>query len=129
MRGLMNAHGTSGGLLRRYAEFVHVTSPDLVREFLRAIERPRVRRWLGSADSPSYAERTLEIIRRAEVVTPATIVPICRDESDDKLFACAVGGAADYIVSEDEDVLAIEEYAGVRTLRASGLLRMLDAAR
>ncbi len=43
-------------------------------------------------------------------------------------FACAAAGGADYIVSEDEDVLAIAEYEGVRTIRAAAFLELLGAS-
>lgn len=52
---------------------------------------------------------------------------VCRDESDDKLFAAALGGGADVIVSEDDDVLAVGEYEGIRVLRPAEFLALLDA--
>ena len=55
-------------------------------------------------------------------------VQVCRDPTDDKFFACAAAGHADYIVSEDEDILAIPEYQGARTIRTADFLRLLDAA-
>jgi predicted nucleic acid-binding protein len=45
------------------------------------------------------------------------------------IFACAAASGADYIVSEDEDVLAISEYGGARTIRATAFLELLDASR
>ena len=56
-------------------------------------------------------------------------VHVCRDADDDKLFACAVAGDAAYIVSEDDDVLAIAEYEGVCTIRTAAFLRVLDSQR
>lgn len=129
VRALMNPDGTWGDIVRRQGEFVHLTSPELINEFLRVIEQPRLRRRLGPGRSAPPARRALEILSRAEVVVPASTPAICRDPEDDKFFACAVAGQAAYIVSEDEDILAIEEHEGVRTIRASAFLRVLDAAR
>jgi hypothetical protein len=36
---------------------------------------------------------------------------------------------ADYIVSEDEDILAIAEYEGVHTVRTAAFLKLLDTSR
>ena len=72
-------------------------------------------------------DHMLAIVARAEVVTPSSTPRVCRDEDDDKFFACAAAGYADYIVSEDEDILAIREYEGVRTVRTAAFLRLLDA--
>jgi predicted nucleic acid-binding protein len=62
-------------------------------------------------------------------VVPTATPRVCRDRDDDKFFACAIAGNADYIVSEDDDILAIAEYDGMRTIRARGFIRLLDAAR
>jgi hypothetical protein len=42
------------------------------------------------------------------------------------VFACALAGRADYIVSEDRDILAAGEYEGIRTVRAVQFLKLLD---
>jgi hypothetical protein len=36
-------------------------------------------------------------------------------------------GLADYIISEDRDVLAVGEYAGIRTVTAAEFIMLLDA--
>lgn len=47
---------------------------------------------------------------------------------DDKLFECAKAGEAQYIVSEDDDVLTIGEYQAVSTVSAVQFLAILDRA-
>jgi putative PIN family toxin of toxin-antitoxin system len=125
----MNPQSPWGELLGRQAEFTHVTSPEILREFLRVLNRPRIHRWIDPTGSSSHIAQALEIVRRAEVVAPGAIAPVSRDAGDDELFACAIAGAADFIVSEDADVLIIGSYEGVRTVRAAEFLRLLDAAR
>ena len=91
------------------------------------IERPelhlRLARWSGASDF----QAALALLSEAEVVIPDNVASVCRDPKDDKYFACAAAGDADYIVSADEDMLAIPEYTGVRTIRAAAFLRVLDA--
>jgi predicted nucleic acid-binding protein len=74
-------------------------------------------------------QRVLQIVQLAEVIEPTATPPGCRDPNDDKFFACVVAGNADYIVSEDEDILAIAEYEGVHTVRTAAFLKLLDTSR
>jgi len=126
----MNPSGTWGQLLARYREYQHVSSPALNEEILRTVRRPRLRRWLGGVVGQRRAiEIALEWIRRSDVVQPTAVPRVSRDIDDDHTFACALAGGADYIVSEDEDILAVGEYHGSRTVRAAEFLRILDRAK
>lgn len=125
----MNPQGVWGDVIKRGDEYVHVTSPDLVLEFLRITDDPRVRRRLGPERRRTHTQRAMAIVSRAEVVPPASVAGVSRDADDDELFACAIAGAADCIVSEDADVLTIGSYEGVRTVGAAEFLRSLGAAR
>lgn len=51
---------------------------------------------------------------------------MCRDPDDDKLFACAKAARADYIVSDDKDVLAVASYEGALAITALEFERVLD---
>ena len=50
------------------------------------------------------------------------------DADDDKLFECAVAGGASYIVSRDEQVLAVREYRGIRVVSPEAFLALLGGA-
>ena len=41
-------------------------------------------------------------------------VPVCRDPDDDWVLATAVSGNCDMIVTGDQDLLLLGEYAGIR---------------
>lgn len=71
----------------------------------------------------------MRLLGQAEVVSPTTIERVCRDPDDDKLFACAKAARADYIVSDDKDVLAIASYEGAFTIAALEFERLLDEGR
>jgi uncharacterized protein len=49
---------------------------------------------------------------------PGDIPALTRDPKDGYLLACAVVGQADYIVSGDDDLLALREVEGVRMVSA-----------
>jgi len=85
-------------------------------------------------DSHSYpstlpgqdVHRILEFIANAEVVELDTIASISRDAKDDKFLATARVGKAQYLVSEDRDLLDISEYEGTKIITAEAFLRILD---
>lgn len=125
----MNRRSVWGQVVARANEFTILTSPDIRSEIVGVIERPelheRLSRWAGTADTAVV----LSLLDESESVDPDVVAPVCRDANDDIYFACAAAGSADYIVSEDEDVLAIAEYEGARTVRAAAFLELLDVAR
>ena len=51
---------------------------------------------------------------------------ICRDPNDDKFFECAVAGRAQYIVSEDKDILDVGEIEGIKTVTADEFIALLS---
>lgn len=63
-----------------------------------------------------------------EVVEPA-MAPrvVLRDADDDQVIAAALAAQADFIVSGDDDLLAIGSYQGIRILTAAEALRRIEA--
>lgn len=129
VRALINRRSIWGQVLARAGEFTIVTSPDITLEVLGVLRRSELQQRLFRSSGPPDFQAIISLLVEAESVTPGAIVPVCRDPNDDKYFACAVAGNADYIVSEDEDILAIPEHQGVTTIRAAAFIRALDGAR
>ncbi len=60
------------------------------------------------------------------VVIPAIIPPtIINDPADDAALACALGAAADLIVSGDRHLLDLNEHQGIRIMTAAEALQVL----
>jgi predicted nucleic acid-binding protein len=76
---------------------------------------------------PARIDLVLARLEDAEIVEPNERVTVCRDPNDDKFFECALAGAANYIVSEDNDVLAVAKYKGTRTVSAGEFLSAISA--
>lgn len=55
---------------------------------------------------------------------PVTIIQ--NDPADNKFLACALAGNAEYIVSGDHHLLDVGEYRGIRVLRPTSFLRLLE---
>jgi len=75
---------------------------------------------------PARLELVLAILEGAEVVEPREKVSVCRDAADDKFFECALEGRADYIVTEDKDILAVGEHLGVKAITAEEFMALLS---
>jgi predicted nucleic acid-binding protein len=111
-------------VIARIDEYELITSTARVAELTGVLDREEIRR---KVTPPGEALRSVEaILMRAELANPDAIEPVCRDPNDDKLFACAAAAHADYIVSDDNDVLAVGEHSGVRTITTLDFLRALD---
>lgn len=57
------------------------------------------------------------VLSNSELVsTPPLPEPLCRDPDDDKFVACAVAAEAQFLVSGDQDLLALSDVMGVTIL-------------
>ena len=87
--------------------FALLVSPTLVTEYTRVLARPRLHTRYGL--DPTEAAVFLDLIgARAVVVAPRAPLPLTvRDPKDDMVLAAALGGPADYLVTGDDDLLAL----------------------
>ncbi len=69
----------------------------------------------------------LDILAHAEIVIVDEIPAVSRDPKDDKFLATAALAGAEFLVSEDQDLLVLREYEGVRIVDAATFLDLLDA--
>ncbi len=126
VRALINPKGTWGRLLFDLSDrYVIVLSPDIVKEIVSVLYRPALRERFPQMAEPPQLNRALGLFEQAEIVEPMEEIAVCRDPADDKFFACAVAGRADYIVTEDKDILDVGEYRGVRPIRANDFAALL----
>lgn len=73
-------------------------------------------------------EITLRFLREeAERAQVDHIEPISRDPKDDMFLAYAKAAKADYLVSEDNDLLVLERYENTRIVNALEFLAILEA--
>jgi len=72
------------------------------------------------------AERLLATFVRAEMVEPESVPSVSRDPKDDKFIACALAAKANYIISEDKDLLVLNPYQGIQIINALDFLHMIQ---
>lgn len=126
VRGLINPYGPSGRLMfDRANDFRHIVSPSIVAEYLDVLTRPELtRKFRNVATRDPHA--VLAWLAQAEVVELDDVPAISRDPKDDPFLATAVAGAADYLVSEDRDLLDLESHGDIPIVTGARFLAILD---
>lgn len=77
---------------------------------------------------PAYVEGVEGLFRpESKVEPPATAPEIPENPDDSKFVACAVGGQADMIVSNDRDLLEAPDTGGIPVYRPVDALPLLSA--
>jgi uncharacterized protein len=98
-------------------------SPPIVREILEVIARPELTHRFEALPERNAAA-VIGMLRDAKVVTfdESSIPRVCRDPKDDKFLATAHAANASVLVSEDKDLLDLQEYEGVVIIDALAFL-------
>ena len=109
----------------RNDKFVALSSADLENELEKVLHRVKFANQL--ARRQMTVDMALDQYRAAtETITPVEVPStIVRDPKDRIVLACAVGGDATYIVSGDNDLLALSVYKRIRVLTAAEFLERL----
>lgn len=127
--GLLRPGGHPRRLLRAWYDqaFTLLVSPALVAEYTRVLARPRLRVRYG-LDPAAAADFLALVERRGMVITPRVPLPLAvRDPKDDMVLAAALGGAADYLVTGDDDLLSLASDPRLGALRIRTVRAFLAA--
>jgi putative PIN family toxin of toxin-antitoxin system len=111
-------------LFQRAHQIETMLSAQMVGEIQRVMTYPRVARRLASPKAAS-PEALVTIIQSATFVEVIDIPAVCRDPGDDIVLATALASAAQFILSEDNDLLDMIEYEGIRIVNGIELLEVL----
>ena len=126
VRSLLNPFSFSGRIFFAHADdYRLILSAPIIREVLEVLRRPEITqkiRFVAGMDT----RRVLDLLSEAELVEVSDIPQISRDPKDDKFLATAVAGEADYVVSEDRDLLDLGEYQGIKIVDVGTFLKILN---
>jgi putative PIN family toxin of toxin-antitoxin system len=127
VRSVLNPHSFSGRIIFAHAdEYRLILSAPIVREILEVLQRPEITRKIRFVAGMNM-RRVLDLLSQAELLVELSEMPqVSRDPKDDKFLATAVAGEADYLISEDRDLLDIEEYRGSKIVDVATFLKMLN---
>jgi len=101
-------------------------SEPIVAELQQVVAQPQLRNRYGLTSS--RVERLVRGLRQFALMTPGEldVRGVARDPDDDKLLACAVEGAADYLVTGDQALLELREHQGVQIVSPPEFFRVLE---
>lgn len=98
-----------------------VASPAILDEYQRTIRK------IGAKINPARAETWIQIITQKIFIL--SLLPAkqrwSRDPDDDKFVHCALAGKVDYLVSGDEDLLALNGLVSVKIVTAREFLNWI----
>lgn len=109
-------------------KFEWLTSEYILSELRDVLGRRHLQRKYPALVTPKRRETFLEHIRAvAEIIPVETEVEgVSRDPKDNPILACAVDGAADYIVTGDPHLQTLGAYHRVRIVSPSEFLALVE---
>jgi uncharacterized protein len=128
VRSLINPFGRWGELVFEHGDrYDLVLSEPIVRELLEVLHRPElVRKYRTLPERDMHA--MLDVLSRAQLVEVTHIPRVSRDPKDDAFLATARAAGADYLATEDDDLLVLHAYEGTKIVSAVDLLAILSAS-
>lgn len=125
VRSLINPHGKWGKLVfNNYQHYQLYVSKPILIEILEVLKRPELTAKFKSLQALDFSQ-IITILGQASCVEPVKTPSVCRDPKDDKFLAAALAAKADYLVSEDKDLLDLKEYKGVKIVNMEVFLKTL----
>jgi putative PIN family toxin of toxin-antitoxin system len=86
-------------------QLVLVTSAPLIAELNRVLKYPKLAKVIDGAAQLADLVAAIGV-----VVAPTRTLAVVRDETDNRVLEAAIEGAADYIVSGDDDLLDLGSF-------------------
>jgi len=97
-------------------------SEPILEEFIKITKRKKFRPYFRNSEVVDFV---VLLERVSEFVQVQSKVDVTRDKSDNMILAAALDGNAEYVVSGDEDLLAVQEFKGIKVLTVDQILKIL----
>lgn len=106
-----------------------VISPGIIREIGLVFQYPKVKKSMKKhcLTEDEVANTILKILKVA-IITPGAEIArgASQDPADDMVLSCALEGQADFIISGDQDLTALESHEGVRIVTPATFLQVIE---
>lgn len=102
-----------------------VVSEEIMTEIQEVLHRPKLRAKFPHL-TDEIAEQIIQPLVSAEMTGISEVVAVSRDPKDDKFIACALAAQADYIVSEDNDLLVLNPYENIQIINVADFFAVLQ---
>jgi putative PIN family toxin of toxin-antitoxin system len=93
----------------------------VLAELYEVLSRKHFRRYVSEEDIRRFLAA---LTRDAQWVDVDVQISACRDPKDDKFLELAISGHANYIVTGDSDLLALDPFRGIRILPPHSFLEL-----
>lgn len=103
-------------------KFLLVACEELLRELKLVAENSRLRKLITGKDI-EFIEKFLRLNGIFIEIKPTVFA--CRDPKDNFLLDCAVWGNAEYLVSEDKDLLVLKRFQTIQIFTVKQFLKEL----
>lgn len=128
VRALINPKSRHGRLLFEFADhYTLLLSKPTAQELLEVIQRPELTAKYKGLKTLNIRS-IIDLLAKAEAVEIGTITPTSRDIKDDIFIATAIEGHADYLVSEDQDLLVLGVTLGFSVVKTETFIEILRQA-
>jgi putative PIN family toxin of toxin-antitoxin system len=97
-----------------------IYSLPVLEEIALVLSRPKFSAYIDDADIAGFLGRIHRAWEKIEIVHA---IRACRDARDDKFLELAVNGKADFLVSGDKDLLALDPYQHLRIVTPAVFLK------
>lgn len=101
-----------------------VASAATIAEARDVLNRPSLREKFSTL-TDEVVQQTLSRLEQAQQPISIEVVPVSRDPKDDIFLACALANRAQYIVSEDKDLLVLNPYQGIGIVNVLAFLEII----
>ena len=119
--------GPPGQIIERFLRgdaFEIVLSQAIVEEVLRALNYPKVRKYIRSGLDPALWFEDIVVLSQL-VAGEHEFAGVSKDPDDDKYIAAAIEGRARFVIAGDSDLLDLKEYDGIRIVSPRVFLNVL----
>ena len=121
--------GPPGQIISRFlhgGSFEIVVSQAIVDEVLRALNYPKVRKYMRPGLDPELWFEDIVVLSHF-VADDRELKGVSKAADDDKYIAAAIEGRAAFVVAGDSDLLDLREYDSVRIVSPRAFLDLLVA--
>ena len=106
--------------------FIPLASRETISELIRVIAYPKF--GLNAQEQEDLLSDYLPFCTTVSISTPPPPTPVCRDPSETPFLELAIAGAADFLVTGDQDLLSLSAEFSCPIVRVDNLLAELPRA-
>lgn len=98
-------------------------STEILDELEAALKYPKIRKLVSNLESESLIN-AIKIL--GVLIIPVKTVEICRDKKDNKYLEVCLESASEFLISGDEDLLALGEFESTKIVSPRDFVRLQE---